>query len=82
MLIAMLIKIIFELITLASNSVNISVRCLMFFIYYKLKNIFHGIQMNAEELLQDIPKNQQDAAIKQQYKKKISAIVAGGGSKQ
>ena len=64
MLIPMLIKMILNLITIASASVNISVGCLIFFIYFKLKNIVLGIQMNAEELLQDLPKDTaQDVAM-------------------
>ena len=41
--------------------------------------------MNAEELLHDLPKDTaQDVAKEQQYanRKRLSAIVAGGGSKQ
>ena len=45
-------KMILELITIASASVNISVGCLIFF---KLKYIFQIIKMNAEDLLKDIP---------------------------
>ena len=45
---------ILELITIASASVNISVGCLNFFIFFKLKYIFQNIKMNAEDLLKDI----------------------------
>ena len=85
MLISMFIKMQLELITIASAGVNISVRCLIFFIYFKLKNIFQRIKMNAEELLQDLPKDTaQDVALEQQYAKteRLSANLAGGGSKQ
>ena len=44
-------KMILELITIASASVNISVGCLIFFIFFKLKYIFQNIKMNAEDLL-------------------------------
>ena len=56
-----------------------------FFIYFKLINIFQPIKLNAEELLQDLPKDTtQDATIEQQDAKRerLQAIVAGGGSKQ
>ena len=52
-----------------------------FFIYFKLINIFQPIKLNAEELLQDLPKDTtQDAAIEQQDAKRerLQAIIAGG----
>ena len=71
MIIAMLIKILLEQITIASVDVNIVVGYLNFFIYFLLKNIFHGLKMNAEDLLQDLPKDTtQDAAMKQKDAKK------------
>ena len=43
--------------------------------YFKLKNIFQRIKMNAEEILQDLPKdNAQDAAIRQQDAKRENTI--------
>ena len=52
---------------------NILVGSLIFFIYFKLKNIFQRIKINAEELLQDLPKDTaQDAAIEQQDTKRES----------
>ena len=51
---------ILELITIVSASVNISVGCLIFFIYFKLKYIFHNITMYAEDVLIDIPVDIQD----------------------
>ena len=76
---------ILELITIASASVNISVGCLIFFIFFKLKYIFQNIKMNAEDLLKDIsldtPDEQHD--LQQESKReRISAIIAGGGSRQ
>ena len=41
MLISMYINMQLELITIASAGVNISVRCLIFFIYFKLKIYFN-----------------------------------------
>ena len=41
---------ILELITIVSASVNISVGCLIFFIFFKLKYIFQNIKMNAEDV--------------------------------
>lgn len=77
-----------ELITIASAGVNILVGCLIFFIYFKYKNIFHNIKMNAEDLLQGILQDTtQDVAAPQALqqdtkKERLSAIVAGGGSRQ
>ena len=93
-----------ELITIASAAVNISVGCLIFFIYFKLRNILIDIKMNAEDLLVniplDIPQDVQQAAgqaagtqqqhVQQQQhmqqqdskRERLSAIVAGGGSRQ
>lgn len=93
-----------ELITIASAAVNISVGCLIFFIYFKLRNILIDIKMNAEDLLVniplDIPQDVQHAAgqaagtqqqhVQQQQhmqqqdskRERLSAIVAGGGSRQ
>ena len=75
-------KMILELITIASASVNISVGCLVFF---KFKYIFQNIKMNAEDLLKDIPLDTQDEQqdVQQDSKReRLSAIVAGGGSRQ
>ena len=51
---------ILEQITIVSASVNISVGCLIFSIYFKLKYIFRHVKMNAEDLLKDIPLDTQD----------------------
>ena len=48
--IVILIKMILELITIASISVNISVGCLIFSSFFKLKYIFQNIKINAEDL--------------------------------
>ena len=53
-------KMLLELITIASASVNISVGCLIFFSFFKLKHIFQNIKMNAEDLLKDIPQDSPD----------------------
>ena len=77
-------KMILELITIASASVNISVGCLIFFHFFKLKHIFQNIKMNAGELLKDIPLDTPDEqhVLQQESKgERISAIVAGGGSR-
>ena len=76
---------ILELITIASASVNISVGCLIFFLFFKLKYIFQNIKMNAEDLLKDIPLDTPDEQhdLQQESKReRISAIVAGSGSRQ
>ena len=76
---------ILELITIVSASVNISVGCLIFFIFFKLKYIFQNIKMNAEDLLKDIPLESPDEQhdLQQESKReRISAIIAGGGSRQ
>ena len=77
---------ILELITIASASVNISVGCLIFFsFFFKLKYIFQNIKMNAEDMLKDIPLDTPDEQhdLQQESKKeRISAIIAGGGSRQ
>ena len=79
-------KMILELITVASASVNISVGCLIFFFsFFKLKYTFHNIKMNAEDLLKDIPLDTPDEQhdLQQESKReRISGIVAGGGSRQ
>ena len=75
-----------ELITIVSAGVNISVGVLIFYIYFKFKNISRKLKMNAEDLLQGIPQDTtQDVAREQQQdskRERLSAIVAGGGSKQ
>ena len=79
------LKMILELITIVSASVNISVGCLIFSIYFKLKYIFRNVKMNAEDLLKDIPPDTQDEQqdVQQESKReRLSAIVAGGGSRQ
>ena len=76
-------KMILELITIASASVNISVGD--FFSFFKLKYIFQNIKMNAEDLLKDIPLDTPDEQhdLQQESKReRISAIIAGGGSWQ
>ena len=51
-----------ELIAIVSACVNISVGCLVFYIYFNLKKIINLIKMNAEELLGMSLAEQQDAA--------------------
>ena len=76
-----------ELITIASACVNISVGCLVFYIYFNSKKIMINlIKMNAEELL-DISQAPQDATSQTQdaqesKRERLSAIVAGGGGRQ
>ena len=64
-----------ELITITFAAVNISVGCLIFFIYFKLRNILIDIKMNAEDLLVniplDIPQDVQHAAGKLQGKQQV-----------
>ena len=68
-----------ELLSIISACVNISVGCLIFFYYFRLKKIFHIIKMNAEELLQNVA----SVDIEQDTKReRLSSIVAGGCSKQ
>ena len=68
-----------ELIVIASAGVNISVGCLLFYIYFKLKNVLTKIKMNTEELLQDLLEDT-TPAVQQDYAKRetLSAIVARG----
>ena len=76
---------ILELITIASASVNILVGCLIFFIYFKLKNIFQNLKINVEDLLKDIPldiQDEQQDVQQNSIRERLSAIVAGGGSRQ
>ena len=79
-------KMLLELITIVSAGVNISVGVLIFYIYFKFKNISRKLKMNAEDLLQGISQDlTQDVAPEQQQdskRERLSAIVAGGGSKQ
>ena len=76
-----------ELIAIASACMNISVGCLVFYIYFNSKKIMINlIKMNAEELL-DISQVPQDATSQTQdaqesKRERLSAIVAGGGSRQ
>ena len=68
-----------ELLSIISACVNISVGCLIFFYYFRLKKIFHIIKMNAEELLNTEELNDVEQDTKRE---RLSAIVAGGCSKQ
>ena len=56
-----------------------------FFHFFKFKYIFQNIKMNAEDLLKDIPLDTPDEQhdLQQESKReRISAIIAGGGSRQ
>ena len=56
-----------------------------FFHFLKLKYIFQNIKMNTEDLLKDIPLDTPDEQhdLQQESKReRISAIIAGGGSRQ
>ena len=56
-----------ELITIVSAFVNISVGCLVFYVYFDFKKtIIHLIKMNAEELLEITDTTSQE----KQYTKK------------
>ena len=66
-----------EILTIISIIINTTI---FGYVILKIKNIFHKIKMNAEELLQNTELNEDD---KQDTKReRLSAIVAGGGSKQ
>ena len=57
----------------------------IFLFFFKLKYIFQNIKMNAEDLLKDIPLDAQEEQQDMQQESKrerISATVAGGGSRQ
>lgn len=66
-----------ELITIACVGVNISILSLIFYIYFKWKNIFYNIKMNAEELIQDILQDTIKDEQQDVKREKLSAIVAG-----
>ena len=75
-------KMILELIIIASASVNISVGCLSYFHFFKLKYIFQNMKMNAEDLLKDIPldiPDEQHDLQQESKRERISAIIAGVG---
>lgn len=74
-----------EILSIITNTAILSIIGYVMFNYFKIKNIFRKIKMDVEELLQDIDldttvQNEQDT---QEIKReRLSAIVAGGGSKQ
>lgn len=68
-----------EILTITTNTAVLSIVGYVIFNYLKIKNKLY--KMNAEELLQDIESDVEDD--KQETKcERLSAIVAGGGSKQ
>ena len=77
-----------EILSIITNTAILSIIGYVMFNYFKIKNIFRKIKMNAEELLQDIDfesdttvqANEKD--IQEIKRERLSAIVAGGGSKQ
>lgn len=73
-----------EILTIITNTAILSIVGYAMFNYFKIKNIFRKIKMNAEELLQDIEcENTYTENNEQETKReRLSAIVAGGGSKQ
>ena len=72
------------IISIITNTVILSIIGYVMFNYFKIKNIFRKIKMNAEELLQDIEcENTYTENNEQETKReRLSAIIAGGGSKQ
>lgn len=69
--------------TIASATINISIGCLVFYIYFNIKNKIHHIKMNVEELLTDIqPDDSNEDTQLATKRERLSAIVAGGGSNQ
>ena len=73
-----------EILSIIINTAILSIIGYAMFNYFKIKNIFRKIKMNAEELLQDIEcENTYTENNEQETKReRLSAIVAGGGSKQ
>ena len=76
-----------ELIAIASACVNISVGCLVSYIYFNSKKIMINlIKMNAEELLDisQVPRaaTSQTQDAQESKRERLSAIDAGGGSRQ
>ena len=74
-----------EILTIITNTAVLSIVGYVIFNYLKIKNKLY--KMNAEELLQDIDlqaKTESDVEDDKQETKRerLSAIVAGGGSKQ
>lgn len=69
-----------EILTIAGAIASISSSCLLFFIAFKIKELFNSIKMNAEELLGniDLPKEETH----DQKRERLSAVIAGGGGKQ
>ena len=70
------------LLQLKTIAVNISVGSLIFFIYFKLKNIYYIIKKNTEELLKAIQQDAQQDAKQDSKLDRLSAIVAEGGIRQ
>ena len=79
---------ILTIISIISNTAVISIIGYVIFKYFKFKNKIHQIKMNAEDLLDDIGLEsdttvQKETNDTQETKReRLSAIVAGGGSKQ
>ena len=74
-----------EQIAIVSACVNISVGCLVFYIYYDFKKIIITfIKMNVEELLeitQAIPQDKTSQEEQDTKRERLSAIIVGGGSR-
>lgn len=73
-----------EILSIITNTAILSIIGYAMFNYFKIKNIFRKIKMNAEELLQNIEcENTYTENNEQETKReRLSAIVAGGGCKQ
>ena len=73
-----------EILTIITNTAILSIVGYVMFNYFKIKNIFRKLKMNAEELLPDIECENASTENNEQETKRerLSAIVAGGGSKQ
>ena len=73
-----------EILTIITNTAILSIIGFAVLNYFEIKSIFRKIKMNAEELLQDIEcENPYTENNEQETKReRLSAIVAGGGSKQ
>ena len=79
-----------EILTIINTAVTLVVASIFgyaIFKYFKFKNKIHQIKMNVEELLQDTDlentnENTKDKDTQETKRERLSAIVAGGGSKQ
>ena len=69
-----------ETLTIITNTAVLSIVGYVVYNYLRLKNKLY--KMNAEELLQDVALPEQKDDHEDIKRERLSAIVAGGGSKQ